>query len=171
MALLIVGGGRARADVLEISDSGTMTVVSAADRAESRLPLGTSRVLPYAGALKIIALRNGVSPILFEAVVWEESRWNAAAISRKGAVGLSQLMPKTAQELGVDPYDPIANLAGGARYLKIQLDRFGDLELALAAYCAGPERVAAIRGVPPIREVHTYIDAIITRIANTHSAL
>lgn len=168
LAFVIVGSGRASADVLEIADNGRVTVMSADNRAQPQTPAAS----PYAGALKRIALRTGLSPALLEALVWEESRWNAKAISPKGAVGLSQLMPKTAEELGVDPTDPLANLRGGARYLKMQLDRFGDLELALAAYCAGPEKVIAADGVPPIAEVRSYIDAIITRVADTtHSTL
>lgn len=157
--------------MLEIGDNGHVAVMSADNRIDSRSPGISSDMARYSEALKKIALQTGLSPVLLEAVVWEESRWNEKAVSRKGAIGLSQLMPETAEELGVDPNDPIANLRGGARYLKKQMDRFDDLELALAAYCAGPERVAAAGGVPPIREVRTYIDAIIGRIGNSRSTL
>lgn len=170
LALLIVGNSRASADVLEIGDNGNVTVVRADGHPASAPAIGAGSLSQYAGALKDIASRTGISVDLLGALVWEESRWNSKAVSPKGAVGLTQLMPKTAQELGVDPTNPIANLAGGARYLKMQLDRFDDLELALAAYCAGPERVAAARGVPAIPEVRSYIDAIITRIASSRSA-
>lgn len=172
MALLIAGSGSAWGDVLEITGDGGIQVLSADSRPKTPLPTPTAaRVSPYTSALKDIASRTGLSPVLLEALVWEESRWNPRAISRKGAIGLSQLMPNTARELGVDPTNPLANLNGGARYLKIQLDRFDDLELALAAYCAGPESVVAAGGVPPIPEVHAYIDAIIDRIASAHSSL
>lgn len=171
MALLVAGSGPAVADVLQIGDNGSVSVVSADSRPKSGLAADTAPVSQYADAVKDIASRTGLNPTLLEALVWEESRWNAQAVSPKGAIGLSQLMPNTARELGVDPKDPLANLAGGARYLKMQLDRFDDLELALAAYCAGPEKVIAAGGVPHIAEVHSYIDAIIGRIASSHSAL
>ena len=81
--------------------------------------------------------------------------------------GLAQLMPGTARDLGVDPNDPFANLEGGARYLREQLDRFdGDLEKALAAYNAGPGRVIRANGVPRIRETQLYVAAIMGRLAN-----
>jgi len=99
--------------------------------------------------------------------VWQESRWRANAVSPVGARGLAQLMPATARELGVDPADPFANLEGGARYLRAQLDRFGgDLEKALAAYNAGPGRVERAGGVPEIRETKTYVAAIMGRLSN-----
>ena len=85
----------------------------------------------------------------------------------RGARGLAQLMPGTARDLGVDPNDPFANLEGGARYLREQLDRFdGDLEKALAAYNAGPGRVIRANGVPRIRETQLYVAAIMGRLAN-----
>jgi len=77
------------------------------------------------------------------------------------------MMPGTAQGLGVNPDDPMANLEGGARYLREQLDRFGgDLEKALAAYNAGPGRVQQAGGVPPIRETQTYVASVIGRVSD-----
>jgi len=170
LALLIVGSSGARADVIEIAGNGGIQVLSADARPAVFVSTpNLAGVTRYSGALNEVASMAGVSPVLLEALVWEESRWNPKAVSPKGAIGLSQLMPGTAEELGVDPHDPLANLAGGARYLKMQLDRFGDLELALAAYCAGPKKVVAARGVPAIPEVRTYIDSIIGRIAITNS--
>ena len=172
LALLIAGSSRAEADVIEVADNGGFHVLSADARPEFPVPTHDLHdASKYSGTLKEAASMAGVSPILLEALVWEESRWNPKAISPKGAIGLSQLMPNTARELNVDPRDPSANLIGGARYLKMQLDRFGDLELALAAYCAGPEKVAAARGIPPIPEVQTYIDSIIGRIGITRATL
>ena len=114
-----------------------------------------------------LAARYDLSPALMEAVVWQESRWNANAVSPVGARGLAQLMPGTARYLGVDPRDPYANLEGGARYLREQLDRFGgDLEKALAAYNAGPGRVERAGGVPAIRETRNYVTAIISRLSD-----
>jgi len=103
---------------------------------------------------------------LLGALVWQESRWHPHAVSRKGAIGLTQLMPGTARELGVDPTDPLANLIGGARYLRQLLDQFdGDVEKALAAYNAGPGRVRSAGGVPAIAETRNYVASIVRRIS------
>ena len=81
--------------------------------------------------------------------------------------GLAQLMPGTARYLGVNPDDPFANLEGGARYLREQMDRFdGDIEKALAAYNAGPGRVIAAGGIPRIRETQGYVAAIMGRLSS-----
>ncbi len=120
----------------------------------------------YAQALVEVARANDISPYLLEAVVWQESRWNPSARSRAGAIGLAQLMPGTARDLGVDPRDPIQNLAGGARYLRQQLNRFdGNVEKALAAYNAGPGRVMTAGGIPSIPETQAYVRAIVARLA------
>jgi soluble lytic murein transglycosylase-like protein len=124
----------------------------------------------YADAVNAAADSAGISPALLSALVWKESRWDAAAISPKGAVGLTQLMPGTARELGVNPNDPVANLTGGARYLRQLLDRFGgDIEKALAAYNAGPDRVIAANGIPPIRETQAYVASIVQRVSSISS--
>lgn len=121
----------------------------------------------YAAKIDELAARFDLSPALMEALVWQESRWNESARSPVGAQGLAQLMPGTARYLGVDARDPFANLEGGARYLREQLDRFGgDLEKALAAYNAGPGRVERAGGIPNIRETRHYVAAIMGRLAN-----
>lgn len=128
-----------------------------------------SRGVPAVYAVKVAELsaRYDLSPALIEALVWQESRWRAHAVSPKGARGLAQLMPGTARDLGVDADDPFANLEGGARYLRAQLDRFGgDIEKALAAYNAGPGRVERARGIPRIRETQEYVAAIMTRLSS-----
>jgi soluble lytic murein transglycosylase-like protein len=128
-----------------------------------------ARAVPQAYGAKVAELsaRFDLSPALIEALVWQESRWRADAISPKGARGLSQLMPGTARELGVNPNDPFANLEGGARYLRQQIDRFGgDIEKALAAYNAGPGRVISAGGIPRIHETQTYVASVMGRLAD-----
>ena len=97
---------------------------------------------------------------VFLALIKAESGFNAKAISAKGAIGLTQLMPGTAKELGVDPHDPQENLTGGARYLSQQYERFGTWPLALAAYNAGPTRVARLGRIPNIRETKTFVASV-----------
>jgi soluble lytic murein transglycosylase-like protein len=121
----------------------------------------------YADKIRELSDRFDISPALLEAVVWQESRWRADAVSHAGARGLAQLMPGTARDLGVDLDDPMQNLEGGARYLREQLDRFdGDLERALAAYNAGPGRVIRAGGIPNIRETKGYVAAIMGRLSD-----
>ena len=181
--------GAAQADVIEIGSNGkirtlsdspdatwtsdeTQQATAIADAGINVFPDGAMTVLSdritgnYAQALQEIARANDISPHLLEALVWQESRWNQTAVSRAGAIGLAQLMPGTARDLGVDPRDPIQNLAGGARYLRQQLNRFdGDVEKALAAYNAGPGRVMTARGIPSIPETQAYVRAIVSRLA------
>ena len=97
---------------------------------------------PYRAAASRTANRYGIPGKLFERLITQESGWNPKIQSSAGAIGLTQLMPATAASLKVNPLDPIANLDGGARYLRQQYDRFGSWRLALAAYNAGPGRVA-----------------------------
>ena len=115
---------------------------------------------PYLGLAQEAALRHGVPVDLFLKLVQQESGWNAAARSHKGAVGLAQLMPDTARRLGVNPHDPAQNLDGGARYLAQQYRDFGSWRLALAAYNAGPEAVRKYGGVPPYKETRNYVRVI-----------
>jgi len=106
--------------------------------------------------------------ILFQAMIEAESSYNPTAISPKGAFGLGQLMPATARDLGVDPRNVSQNLDGAARYLLAQLAEFRGVDLALAAYNAGPHRVEQYAGVPPFAETWTYIariQAIRTRLS------
>jgi soluble lytic murein transglycosylase-like protein len=122
--------------------------------------------LNISDALAQTAARHSLSPALLEALVWQESRWRSNALSPKGAVGLTQLMPATASALGVNAHDPVSNLDGGARYLRMMLDHFGgDLEKALAAYNAGPARVERANGIPQIRETQNYVAAIMARLS------
>lgn len=115
----------------------------------------------YLDTAKAAAERHGIPVDLFLRLVQRESGWNPGAVSHKGAQGLAQLMPDTARRLGVDPADPSENLDGGARYLRMMYDRFGDWKLALAAYNAGPEAVQKHGGVPPYAETKGYVLAIL----------
>lgn len=113
--------------------------------------------LPVAQAA---AQRYGIPVDLFLRLVQQESGWNPRALSHAGAMGLAQLMPGTAKDLGVDPSDPVQNLDGGARYLSRQYKRFGTWRLALAAYNAGPGAVIKYKGIPPFKETRKYVRII-----------
>jgi soluble lytic murein transglycosylase-like protein len=171
----------ARADVLEVDSDGARWVAGgkpapAADEpaigpavpAAAWVAANLGAVpAAYAAKVQELAARYDLSPALIEAVVWQESRWHPAARSPAGARGLAQLMPATAQSLGVDPDDPLANLEGGARYLRYLIDHFdGDIEKALAAYNAGPGRVEQAGGIPRIRETQTYVAAVMGRLSD-----
>lgn len=108
------------------------------------------------------AARYGVDEDLVHAVVQAESDYSPTCRSHCGAMGLMQLMPGTARSLGVgDPWDPAQNLDGGVRYLRQQLNRFKDVDLAVAAYNAGPGAVQKYDGVPPYRETQSYVKRVL----------
>lgn len=116
-------------------------------------------------AIALAACAEGVPPALLDALIARESRYNPAAISPKGAIGLTQLLPATASALGTgNPWSTYANLKGGARYLRQQLDTFGRYDLALAAYNAGPGSVRRHRGVPPFAETRGYVDNVLATL-------
>jgi soluble lytic murein transglycosylase-like protein len=102
--------------------------------------------------------RFGLPPGLLDALVWTESRYNPFAVSNAGAIGLGQLMPGTARDMGVrNRMDPLANINGAARYLRLLIDKFGAVHLALAAYNAGPAAVLSARGIPLNVETPQYV--------------
>ncbi|HEY4741824.1 MAG TPA: lytic transglycosylase domain-containing protein [Candidatus Acidoferrales bacterium] len=105
------------------------------------------------------ATKHNLDPALVKAVIGVESGWNQTAISRKGALGLMQLIPSTAGQMGVgNAFDPVQNVNGGAAYLRSLLDRFhGDLNKSLAAYNAGPGAVERVGGIPNIPETRSYV--------------
>lgn len=111
----------------------------------------------------IYASKYGIDKDLVHAVIQVESDYNPLAISRKGAMGLMQLNPDTANALGVsNPFNVESNLEGGIKYLKEMLDRYGDLRKALAAYNAGPEAVDKYNGIPPYKETQNYVKKILS---------
>lgn len=129
-----------------------------------------AEVLP---SIRLVAARYQDNPALaaldlspaewaafFQAMIKVESNYTQGAVSHAGALGLAQLMPGTADYLRVDPADPIENLDGGARYLLEQMAEFGSLELALAAYNAGPEAVRKYDGIPPYDETQSHIEKV-----------
>jgi soluble lytic murein transglycosylase-like protein len=128
---------------------------------------------PYDPHIDHVADETGLSPDLIKAVALVESGFDSRAVSPKGARGLMQLMPGTARQLGVrDVFDPAENLMAGARYLRKMLDEFdGDLNLALAAYNAGPEAVRRHGGVPNYRETKDYVSRVRTKLGEDESVL
>lgn len=116
----------------------------------------------YSPLIYGLSERQGVDPKLVQAMVIVESKFNPRAGSRKGALGLMQLMPATARELGVkDRLDPEQNLRGGIKYLKKMLIRFkNDTKLAIAAYNAGPRKVLKYKGIPPYVETQKYVKKV-----------
>jgi hypothetical protein len=113
--------------------------------------------------LEEAATAHGLEPALLSALVYQESRYCTDALSPKGAIGLGQLMPGTAKDLGVDPHDPVQNLYGAATYLRTQWDTFEDWNLALAAYNAGPGAVMKYEGIPPYEETQNYVVSVLSR--------
>jgi soluble lytic murein transglycosylase-like protein len=116
--------------------------------------------------IKQVAARYDVPADLVAAVIEAESSRNPRAVSRRGARGLMQLMPKTAKRLGVDdPFDPRANIEAGVKHLRAMIDIFGnDLPRVLAAYNAGEVAVIKHRGVPPYRETRAYVKRIVKKL-------
>jgi soluble lytic murein transglycosylase-like protein len=117
---------------------------------------------PYAEIIARAAEAHGVNPMLVRALIQVESGYRPRARSRKGAMGLMQLMPSTARAYKVgNPFEPKANIEAGIKHLKSLIDRFRGVELALAAYNAGPGAVEKFKGVPPYRETRSYVSRIL----------
>ena len=102
---------------------------------------------------------------LYRANIEVESAYRQGSVSSAGAIGLGQLMPATARDLGIDPRDPLQNLDGSARYLAMMLETFGDPRLALAAYNAGPDAVRQYGGIPPYRETQNHVARVMAVVA------
>ena len=180
-ACLAVGApALARAQVIEIGADGQVATYSAptvfTDAGATPIlpptPVAASPRAPSASQaavrqqLDAAATAYALSPALMEAVAWRESGLRHDALSPKGAMGVMQLMPGTAAQLGVDGRDLAQNIHGGAAYLRTMLNQFGgDLVLGLAAYNAGPGAVRRYGGVPPYAETQAYVAAILNRLA------
>jgi len=121
---------------------------------------------PFGDLIRNAAEQNGVEEHLISSVIAAESNFNPRAVSRKNAQGLMQLMPATAARFAVtNVFDPAQNIVAGTRYLKELLERYGsDLRLALAAYNAGPERVARYGGMPPFAETRAYVQRVLREL-------
>lgn len=125
-------------------------------------PTTSYHVASYDDVISEAAKRHGLSSSLIKALIHVESFFNPKAVSKKGAIGLMQIMPANLQSLNIsDPFDPWENIMGGARYLKLMLERFrGELPLALAAYNAGPTAVERYRDIPPYPETEAYVKKV-----------
>lgn len=138
------------------SFTGTATASATAAADPVAMPTGVwvdripnARGKALAPAIAAAAERNGLEPAFLAAVFWTESSYTPDVVSRTGAIGLGQLMPETAQWLGVDPWDPMQNIDGSARLYKHLLDsNHGDMTLAIASYAAGPGAVKRAGGIP-----------------------
>ena len=171
----------AHANVFERSQNGNFVEISQPAWQTDRTPAGGGRYTPKAPPasdpspsqnvvrqhIHASATRFGVDHNLVDAVAWQESRYNPRAISTAGAIGVMQLMPGTAQQLGVrNPHDLEQNVVGGTAYMRQQLERFGNnVPLALAAYNAGPGAVKKYGGIPPYRETQNYVRQIMQRLS------
>lgn len=172
------------AQVLEIGADGAVTrfdgpSVFTQDGVQTLAPAPQPLAAPSSPDVEAVrqqisttATAYALDPKLVEAVAWRESRFHAGALSNKGAIGVMQLMPGTARDLGVDPRDPVQNIRGGALYLRRMLSEFdGDVRLALAAYNAGPAAVRKHRGVPPYAETQAYVTSILGRMAASGASI
>jgi soluble lytic murein transglycosylase-like protein len=165
----------ANADVFELTNSGELVEISRPVWQPEPQPdsfnMPVQPAPPAAEGIRqqiqATAARYGVNGDLVDAVAWQESRYNARAKSSAGAMGVMQLMPGTARQMGVsDPHDVHQNVAGGTAYLREQLVRFGNnVPLALAAYNAGPGAVLKYGGIPPYRETQNYVRQIMGRLS------
>ncbi|MEN5364399.1 lytic transglycosylase domain-containing protein [Brevundimonas intermedia] len=165
---LASGAAAARAQVIDWSSAGGGLFGVAPDDGDVGVGLEghgdkiAALRQPYQAAIATAARRHDLDEKLLHAVIIVESAYRPNALSSAGAGGLTQLMPGTALELGVrNRFDPIENIRGGADYLARQMIRFGDVRLALAAYNAGPARVASFGGVPDIDETRAYVATVI----------
>jgi soluble lytic murein transglycosylase-like protein len=147
--------------IIVATPSGEKTPDPVSEAALKKPPVKKAKH-PYNPIIKKAADRYEIDPALVKAIIMAESNYNPRAISKMGARGLMQLMPATAEALGVeDCFNPEHNIHAGVRYFRQLLDRFdGDIELALAAYNAGSRKVRKYNGIPPFRATQIYIEKV-----------
>jgi len=161
-----LSGSENNADFQSVLNNETneLTGTSASNIGLNKATGGVGIVSPEAleAYINAASKKYNISPKVIKAVIKAESSFDPNCLSKSGAMGLMQLMPSTANGLGVkDPYDPAQNIEGGVKYLNYQLKRFdGNLELALAAYNAGPGAVEKYGGIPPYSETQNYVKKI-----------
>jgi soluble lytic murein transglycosylase-like protein len=128
---------------------------------------------PYREIIRAAAEKHGVDETLIARLIAAESNFNPKAVSRKQALGLMQLLPKTAARYSVvDVFDPAQNIEGGTHYLKDLLEKYrGNLPLALAAYNAGPDTVERYGGIPPFAETQSYVKRITSELAKANAGM
>lgn len=167
LALLLVASPPAFGGTtsIQVRADGMKVIVNEPSEARSRRLSDRLLAVPDAELAEAIgrhAIARDLEPRLVQALVQVESGYNRKARSNKGAIGLMQLMPGTAADLAVaDPWDADQNLQGGTSYLRQMIDRFGGLDLALAAYNAGPEAVMKYGGIPPYAETRDYVRRVL----------
>jgi soluble lytic murein transglycosylase-like protein len=159
---------RVLAERLESSDRPFVTI----RRSGQNVAAGGGNPGSYDDIILAAAEHHGLDPALVKAVIKAESGFDPYAVSPAGAKGLMQLMDGTAAGLGIsDPFDPAQNVDGGTRYLRMMLDRFGDIALALAAYNAGPGAVQKYGGIPPYSETRVYVPRVIENYQHYRNSL
>ena len=180
LGLLLWTGCPVSADVYRYVDkNGVWHFTNIKNDSRYRIYIRTPKETPteyiekYGAMIKQASRRFGIETSLIKAVIKAESDFNHRAVSHKGAQGLMQLMPNTAEAMDVDnPFNPEENIFGGAQYLSVLLKRFNNNKrLALAAYNAGPEKVESYRGVPPYKETRTFVKKVFHyyRLYNTRA--
>ncbi len=168
-ALFMLWGGPVSADIYCFEDeNGVLHFTNVRTDSRYRIFSRSSQRSPeqyiedFADIINSASRKFGVEPYLIKAIIKAESDFDHMAVSHKGAQGLMQLMPKTAEDMAVkNPFDPKENILGGTRYFSMLLKRFkNDRVLALAAYNAGPERVTLFSGIPPFPETEDFVEKV-----------